>query len=93
MGADIYDNGGWWKFKFEWEMDNDVMAELKWEQQFSPDQPDNTLSVTAADDIKILSFKEIVCNEQSDAGSKKLDLSYTNPWRKSNGSRGLKAST
>ena len=62
-------------------MDNDVMAELKWEQQFSPDQPDNTLSVTAADDIKILSFKEIVCNEQSDAGSKKLDLSYTNPWR------------
>ena len=62
-------------------MDNDVLAELKWEQKFTPDQPDDSLTIDPGNDIKILSFKEIVCNEKAENGEKKLNLAYLEPWR------------
>jgi len=66
--------------KFDWQLENEILAELIWEQDFNPLTPDLS---AAKDDITVtfLSFNLISCNEKTINDGATLDISYFHEFR------------
>ena len=58
----------------EWQLENEILGQLIWEQRFAADQPDMSLTVDTTADIELKSFDLLECNEKSDGTDIKLNL-------------------
>jgi hypothetical protein len=61
---------GYWKFKLDWELENQILAELIWTQTFSTDSDYDHVPIEATP-VDVLSFKPRVIHYK-DSMSKKL---------------------
>ena len=80
---------GLWKLKFEWELENSILAEVVWTQNYNPNTCNadyltngcTSSSKPGTPAIEIISANLISCSSRSVSDDITLDLGYQNEWK------------